>query len=55
MQFKLLYKGHKTHKIRETDKTKEIILWFSHLKADLRHNDNKNLKKETLSRRCLKP
>ena len=38
-----LYKGHKTHKIRKTDKTKEIILWLGHLTADLRHIDNKNL------------
>ena len=41
-----LYKGHKTNKIRKTDKTKEIILWLSHLTADLRHIDNKNLKKK---------
>ena len=40
-----LYKGHKTNKIRKTDKTKEIILWLSHLTADL-DIDNKNLKKE---------
>ena len=40
-----LYKNHKTHKIRKTDKTKEIILWLNHLTADLRHIDNKNLKK----------
>ena len=41
-----LYKGHKTNKIRKTDKTKEIILWLSHLTANLRHIDNKNLKKK---------
>ena len=46
-----LYKGHKTHKIRKTDKNKEIILWISHLTADLTHIHNKNLKKE-LSRKC---
>ena len=40
-----LYKGHKTNKILKTDKTKEIILWLSHLTADLRHIDNKNLQK----------
>ena len=49
-----LYKGHKANKIRKTDKTKEIILWLSHLTADLRHIDNKNLKKKT-SQKCLKP
>ena len=49
-----LYKGHETNKIRKTDKSKEIILWLSHLTADLRHIDNKNLKKN-LSRKCLKP
>ena len=38
-----LYKGHKTNKINKTDKTKEIILWLSHLTADLRHINNKNL------------
>ena len=41
-----LYKGHRTNKIRKTDKTKEIILWLSHLTADLKHIDNKNLKKK---------
>ena len=45
-----LYKGHKTHKIRKTDKNKEIILWISHLTADLTHIHNKNLKKK-LSRK----
>ena len=45
-----LYKGHKTNKIRNTDKTKEIILWLSHLTADLRHIDNKNLKKNIISK-----
>ena len=40
------HKGHKTHKIRKSHKTKEIILWFSHLTADLRHIYNKNLKKK---------
>ena len=45
---------HKTNKIHKTDKTKEIILWLSHLTADLRHIANKNLKK-TSSRKCLKP
>ena len=34
------------HKIRKTDKTKEIILWLNHLTDDLRHIDNKNLKKK---------
>ena len=43
-----LYKGHKTNKIRKTDKNKEIILWFSHLTADLGHIDNKNLKKQNI-------
>ena len=47
-----LYKGHKTNKIRETDKTKEIIwlIWLSHLTADLRLIDNKNLKKNIISK-----
>ena len=45
-----LYKGHKTNKIRKTDKTKEIILWLCHLTADLRHIDNKNLKKNIISK-----
>ena len=45
-----LYKGHKTNKIRKTDKTKEIILWLSHLTADLRHTDNKNLKRNIISK-----
>ena len=43
-----LYKVHKTHKIHKTDKAKEIILWPSHLTADLRHIDNKNLKKRNI-------
>ena len=43
-----LYKGHKTNKIRKTDKNKEIILWLSHLTADLSHIDNKNLKKQNI-------
>ena len=43
-----LYNGHKTHKIRKTDKTKEIILWLNHLTADLRHIDNKNFLKNYL-------
>ena len=37
---------YKANKIRKTDKTKEIILWLSHVIADLRHIDNKNLKKK---------
>ena len=45
-----LYKGHKTNKIRKIDKTKEIILWLSHLTADLRYIDNKNLKKNIISK-----
>ena len=45
-----LYKGHRTNKIRKTDKTKEIILWLSHLTADLKHIDNKNLKKNIISK-----
>ena len=40
-----LYESHKTNKIPKTDKTKEIILWLSHLTTDLRHIDDKNLKK----------
>ena len=43
-----VYKGHKTNKIRKTDKSKEIILWLSHLKADLRHIDNKNLNNKNI-------
>ena len=51
-----LYKGHKTHKIRKTDKNKEIISWISHLTADLTHIHNKNLKKRTISKMLvLKP
>ena len=47
-----LYKGHKTNKVRRTDKTKEIILWLSHSTADLRNIDNKNLnnKKNIISK-----
>ena len=44
------YKDHKTHKISKTDKNKEIILWISHLTADLMHIHNKNLKKRTISK-----
>ena len=45
-----LYNGHKTHKIRKTDKTKELILWLNHLTTDLWHIDNKNLKKNIISK-----
>ena len=41
-----IYKGHTTHKIRKTDKNKEIILWINHVTADLTHIHNKNLKKK---------
>ena len=45
-----LYKGHKTNKIHKNLRTKEIILWLSHLTADLRHIDNKNLKENIISK-----
>ena len=41
---------YKANKIRKTDKTKEIILWLSHVIADLRHIDNKNLKRNVISK-----
>ena len=49
------YKGYKTNKIRKTHKTKEIILWLSHLTADLRHIDNKNLKQENIISKMFEP